>query len=84
MDIFGILDPDPHENLCGSETLWEAVVMYKQYWNIYRESHPTGQMSPVGIHNTVMSRATEAETKISFMNLMWELQQISRKTPEIS
>ena len=21
MDIFGILDPDPHENLCGSETL---------------------------------------------------------------
>ena len=22
MDIFGILDPDQHENLCGSETLW--------------------------------------------------------------
>ena len=21
MDIFGILDPDPHENFCGSETL---------------------------------------------------------------
>ena len=21
MDIFGIMDPDPHENLCGSETL---------------------------------------------------------------
>ena len=21
MDIFGILDPDPQENLCGSETL---------------------------------------------------------------
>ena len=21
MDIFGILDPDPHENLCESETL---------------------------------------------------------------
>ena len=21
MDIFGILDPDPHENLCGNETL---------------------------------------------------------------
>ena len=21
MDIFWILDPDPHENLCGSETL---------------------------------------------------------------
>ena len=21
MDIFGILDPDPYENLCGSETL---------------------------------------------------------------
>ena len=21
MDIFGILEPDPHENLCGSETL---------------------------------------------------------------
>ena len=24
MDIFGILDPDPHENLCGSETLVQA------------------------------------------------------------
>ena len=21
MDMIGILDPDPHENLCGSETL---------------------------------------------------------------
>ena len=21
MEIFGILDPDPHENLCGSEKL---------------------------------------------------------------
>ena len=28
MDIFGILDPDtdPHENLCGSETLVEGGV----------------------------------------------------------
>ena len=24
MDIFGILDPDPHENLCGSETLFST------------------------------------------------------------
>ena len=23
MDMIGILDPDPHENLCGSETLKE-------------------------------------------------------------
>ena len=21
MEVFGILDPDPHENVCGSETL---------------------------------------------------------------
>ena len=26
MDIFGILDPDPHENLCGSETLLSGYV----------------------------------------------------------
>ena len=26
MDIFGILDPDPHKNLCGSETLLQS------YW----------------------------------------------------
>ena len=25
MDIFGILDPDPQENLCGSETLGSAT-----------------------------------------------------------
>ena len=25
MDIFGILDPDPHENLCGSETLVTSI-----------------------------------------------------------
>ena len=25
MDIFGILDPDPHENFCGSETLHQNV-----------------------------------------------------------
>ena len=28
MDILGILDPDPHENLCGSETLkWVNLVL---------------------------------------------------------
>ena len=26
MDIFGIPDPDPHENLCGAETLILAVI----------------------------------------------------------
>ena len=26
MDIFGILDPDPHENLCGSETLIKILM----------------------------------------------------------
>ena len=26
MDMFGILDPDPHKNLCGSETLLQS------YW----------------------------------------------------
>ena len=25
MDILEILDPDPHENLCGSETLRQSV-----------------------------------------------------------
>ena len=24
MDMIGILDPDPHENLCGSETLYPS------------------------------------------------------------
>ena len=28
MDIFGILDPDPHENLCGSETLVQDNVWH--------------------------------------------------------
>ena len=30
MDIFGILNPDPHENLCGSETLY--LTPYLQVW----------------------------------------------------
>ena len=32
MDIFGILDPDPdpHENLCGSETLTQRAVLESQ------------------------------------------------------
>ena len=25
MDIFGVLDPDPHENLCRSETLTKSL-----------------------------------------------------------
>ena len=25
MDMIGILDPDPHENLCGSETLVDTL-----------------------------------------------------------
>ena len=31
MDIFEILDPDPHENLCGSETL---------IWTFCLDPHP--------------------------------------------
>ena len=31
MDIFGILDPYPHENLCGSETLVCAVIQGNKY-----------------------------------------------------
>ena len=27
MDMIGILDPDPHENLCGSETL--NLILYR-------------------------------------------------------
>ena len=30
MDIFGTLDPDPHENLCGSETL-VFILLYFYY-----------------------------------------------------
>ena len=31
MDIFGILDPDPHENLCGSETLILLLIIESLY-----------------------------------------------------
>ena len=31
MDIFEILDPDPHENLCGAETL---------IWTFWLDPHP--------------------------------------------
>ena len=42
MDIFGILDPDPvpHENLCGSETLYQCLNDFKQFFYLrYTKSH---------------------------------------------
>ena len=50
MDIFGILDPDPHENLCGSETL---VFQGKKYNSILEKLVAcTGRIPPLslGLH----------------------------------
>ena len=41
MDIFGILDPDPHENLCGSETLSSTLLLYlwhMRLWTMERQA----------------------------------------------
>ena len=32
MDIFWILDPDPHKNVCGSETLFCSVHLIPNYF----------------------------------------------------
>ena len=38
MDILGILDPDPHENLCGSETLIINTVLIRNTVNNVQHS----------------------------------------------
>ena len=37
MDIFGILEPDPHENLCGSETLGNTINFEEKKFKIILE-----------------------------------------------
>ena len=54
MDIFGILDPDPHENLCGSETLIStSVVDPDPYWIRIQELPGSGSGSGSTHANTV-------------------------------
>ena len=52
MDIFGILDPDPHENLCGSETLDTASALYwflsLFYYVIITQIHNSKKTAPKG------------------------------------
>ena len=53
MDILGILDPNPHENLCGSETL-----LYSSAYFIFNVESPnnvpiwqnTGNSDPQDLH----------------------------------
>ena len=40
MDIFEILDPDPHENLCESETLITLIAGLELGRNVITESFP--------------------------------------------
>ena len=48
MDIFGILDPDPHENLCGSETLlFTNVIMTIFFTNQCQVLIPVIKLDPV-------------------------------------
>ena len=34
MDIFGILEPEPHKNLCGSETLVRIILLRSDFGGV--------------------------------------------------
>ena len=60
MDILGVLDPDPHENLCGSETLLQ---IHYRPWGVCSSGSET-EVTYCTVYTKVPPGYSEAPAKL--------------------
>ena len=75
MDIFWILDPDPHNNRCGSATLQLAFqqVSLAILFNFQSTASPSAGISSYPLHLPVDSLAFSRYLELSFLSYRGQL-----------